>query len=93
MQLSAPVPLELSKFGLAATMREIGEVDLRDVPESPDGGLIADYRGPVGDPAELVPWFASIPGIVGHGLFPPKLVSEVLIGRGETAERLELVRG
>jgi ribose 5-phosphate isomerase A len=91
-ELSAPVPLELSKFGLAATMREIGEVDLRDVPQSPDGGLIADYRGPVGDPAELGAWFASIPGVVEHGLFPPKLVSEVLIGRGERAERLELAR-
>jgi ribose 5-phosphate isomerase A len=91
-ELSAPVPLELSKFGLAATMREIGEVDLRDVPQSPDGGLIADYRGPVGDPAELGAWFASIPGVVEHGLFPPKLVSEVLIGRGENAERLELAR-
>jgi len=90
--LSAPVPLELSVFGLAATMREIGDVDLRDVPESPDGGLIADYRGEIGDPAELAAWFASIPGIVEHGLFPPKLVSEVLIGRGESAERLELVR-
>jgi ribose 5-phosphate isomerase A len=90
--LSAPVPLELSKFGLAATMGEIGDVDLRDVPESPDGGLIADYRGQVGDPAELAAWFASIPGIVEHGLFPPELVSEVLIGRGETAERFELVR-
>jgi ribose 5-phosphate isomerase A len=92
-ELSAPVPLELSKFGLAATMREIGEVELRDVPESPDGGLIADYRGAVGDPAELGAWFASIPGVVEHGLFPPTLVSEVLIGRGESAERLELVRG
>ena len=91
-QLSAPVPLELAKFGLAATMREIGEVELRDVLESPDGGLIADYRGPVGDPAELSAWLASIPGVVGHGLFPPKLVSEVLIGRGESAERLELAR-
>jgi ribose 5-phosphate isomerase A len=87
-ELSPPVPLELSKFGLAATMREIGEVDLRDVPESPDGGLIADYRGPVLNPAELGAWFASIPGVVEHGLFPPKLVSEVVIGRGESVERL-----
>jgi ribose 5-phosphate isomerase A len=92
-ELSPPVPLELSGFGLAATMREIGEVDLRDVPESPDGGLIADYRGPVGDPAELAAWLASVPGIVEHGLFPPKLVSEVLIGRGDSAERLDLGRG
>jgi ribose 5-phosphate isomerase A len=74
-------------------MREIGEVELRDVPPSPDGGLIADYRGPVGDPAELGAWLASIPGVVAHGLFPPELVDEVLIGRGESAERLELVEG
>jgi len=86
-ELSPPVPLELSKFGLAATMREIGEVDLRDVPESPDSGLIADYRGPVSDPAELGAWFASIPGVVEHGLFPPELVSEVLIGRDEAVDR------
>jgi ribose 5-phosphate isomerase A len=92
-ELSPPVPLELAKFGLAATMREIGEVDLRDVPDSPDGGLIADYRGPVDDPAELGAWFASIPGVVEHGLFPAKLVSDVVIGRGESAERLELERG
>jgi len=92
-ELSPPVPLELSKFGLAATMREIGEVDLRDVPETPDGGLIADYRGQVGDPSELGAWFASIPGVVEHGLFPAKLVSQVVIGRGESAERLQLGRG
>ena len=92
-ELSPPVPLELSKFGLAATMREIGEVDLRDAAESPDGGLIADYRGPVGNPIELGEWFASIPGVVEHGLFPPELVSEVLVGRGDSVERLELERG
>lgn len=84
--LSPPVPLELASFGLAATLSELGEAELRDVPESPDGGLIADYRGPVGDPAELGAWFASIPGVVEHGLFPPQLVSEVIVGRGATAE-------
>jgi ribose 5-phosphate isomerase A len=89
-ELSPPVPLEIAKFGLAATLREIGEVELRDVPDSPDGGLIADYGGAIGDPAELAAWFASIPGVVEHGLFPPQLVTEVLIGRGERAESLEL---
>src|SRR3954468_22510806 len=59
-ELSPPVPLELAKFGLAATIREIGEVDLRDVPESPDGGLIADYRGQGGDPAEMGAWLRSL---------------------------------
>jgi ribose 5-phosphate isomerase A len=89
-ELSAPVPLELAKFGLAATLREIGSVDLRDVPDSPDGGLIADYGGELGDPAELASWFASIPGVVEHGLFPPSLVTQVLIGRGDIVESLEL---
>ena len=87
--LSAPVPLELAKFGLAATMRELGEVSLRDAPESPDGGLIADYGGPVGDPGDLAALFSATPGVVEHGLFPPQLVSEVLVGRGEKAQPLD----
>jgi len=89
-ELTPPVPLELAKFGLAATLREVGSVDLRDVPDSPDDGLIADYHGEVGDPAELASRFASIPGVVEHGLFPPSLVTEVLIGRGDSVESLEL---
>jgi ribose 5-phosphate isomerase A len=89
-ELSPPVPLEIAKFGVAATLREIGEVDLRDAPDSPDGGLIADYFGSVGDPGELATWFASIPGVIEHGLFQPQLVTEVLVGRGEHVESLAL---
>jgi ribose 5-phosphate isomerase A len=89
-ELSSPVPLELAKFGLAATMRELGDVELRDVPESPDGGLIADYTGPVGDPGRLAARFAMTPGVVEHGLFPSWVVSEVLVGRGGAAEPLAL---
>jgi ribose 5-phosphate isomerase A len=88
--LSPPVPLELARFGLAATLRELGEVELRDVPASPDGGLIADYGGTVGDPAELAIRLAGTPGVVEHGLFPPALVSDVIVGRGESAEPLRL---
>jgi ribose 5-phosphate isomerase A len=66
----------------------MGEAGLRDVPPSPDGGLIADYRGPVGDPAELAGRLSAIPGVVEHGLFPPELVSEVLVGRAGSVERL-----
>jgi ribose 5-phosphate isomerase A len=88
--LGPPVPLELAKFGLAATLRELGQIGLRDAPESPDGGVIADYHGPVGDPAALSAWFAETPGVIGHGLFPPAMVSEVLVGRGETVERLAI---
>jgi ribose 5-phosphate isomerase A len=90
--LSAPVPLELAKFGLAATLRELDQVELRDVPESPDGGLIADYGGVVGDPAELAARLAAVPGVVEHGLFPSALVSDVIIGRGEAADALALAR-
>jgi ribose 5-phosphate isomerase A len=86
--LSPPVPLELARFGLAATLRELGEVELRDMPESPDGGLIADYSGPVAARRELAGRFAGTPGVVEHGLFPPELVSDVIIGRGEAAEPL-----
>ncbi len=89
-ELSGPVPLELARFGLAATLRELGEVELRDAPESPDGGVIADYGGPVGDPAELAGKLAATPGVIEHGLFPPDLVSDVIVGRGEATETLAL---
>lgn len=85
--LRGPVPLELFGFGAASTLARLGpEVELRDVPPSPDGGLIADYRGAIGDPAELAAWLEADPGVAAHGLFPPTMVSEVLIGRGEVVE-------
>ena len=86
--VSAPIPLELLDFGLAATMRELGHVALRGVPRSPDGGVIADYLGEVDDPSELARWLSAVPGVIEHGLFPPSLVSEVLIARGPTLERV-----
>jgi ribose 5-phosphate isomerase A len=92
-RIGAPVPLELSPFGLASTMLrvagELGEVNLRaGAPPSPDGGVIADYLGEVADPAELATTLASIPGVVDHGLFPGAMVTEVLVGRGDAVERL-----
>jgi ribose 5-phosphate isomerase A len=89
--LRGPVPLELFAFGVASTLARLGdEVEVRDVPPSPDGGPIADYRGPIGDPAELAARFDADAGIAGHGLFPPAIVSEVLIGRGELVEKLTI---
>ncbi len=84
--LHGPVPLELLAFGLRSTICRIGQVTLRQVPLSPDGGVIADYEGPVGDPAALADWLASTPGIVEHGLFPPEMVATILVGRGESVE-------
>ncbi len=89
--LSAPVPLELLAFGLRSTLARLGpEVDLRDVPPSPDGGVIADYRGEIGDPAILAARLEADPGISSHGLFPPDMVSEVLVGAGDSVNHLTL---
>jgi ribose 5-phosphate isomerase A len=85
-RLEPPVPLELLAFGLESTLRALDPVELRDVPRSPDGGVIADYRGPIGDPGELAARLAATPGVVEHGLFPPSLVSRVLVARGADVE-------
>jgi len=85
-ELAPPVPLELLEFGLAATLQRLGEVRLRDVPRSPDGGVIADYTGGFDDPEELADRFATTVGVVEHGLFPPALVSDVIVARGEEVE-------
>jgi ribose 5-phosphate isomerase A len=86
--LSAPVPLELFAFGLRSTLSRLGpEVELRDAPPSPDSGAIADYRGEIGDPATLAARLEADPGIAAHGLFPPDMVSEVLVGTAGTVER------
>ncbi len=85
--IRAPVPLELLRYGLAATLRELGTAEVRaGTPDSPDGNAIADYTGEIGDPAALAARLSAVPGVVEHGLFPPSLVSDVLIGRGDTVE-------
>lgn len=85
-RLRPPVPLELLEFGLAGTLRRLGSVRLRDVPRSPEGGVIADYTGDFDDPAELAARLAETVGVVEHGLFPAALVSEVVIARGDEVE-------
>jgi ribose 5-phosphate isomerase A len=91
--LRAPVPLELLSFGLPSTVQRLrealGDVELRDVPPSPDGGVIADYRGEIGDPAELAARLSATPGVVEHGLFPPEMVSAVCVGRDGAAVWIE----
>jgi ribose 5-phosphate isomerase A len=85
-RVHGPVPLELLRFGLAATLADLGSATLRDVSLSPDGGVIADLEGPIEDPAALAARLDATPGVVAHGLFPPSMVSEVLIGRGDDVE-------
>jgi ribose 5-phosphate isomerase A len=88
--IAPPIPLELLAYGLDATLARLGEVELRNVPASPDGGAIADYLGPVDDPARVAAWLSATAGVVEHGLFPPELTSDVLVGRGGDVQRLAL---
>ncbi len=89
--LRPPVPLELLRFGVRSTLRRVGRlgtVGLReDAPGTPDGNVLADYTGEIGDPGRLAGELEAIAGVVGHGLFPPELVSEVIVGRD--ADRAE----
>ena len=87
--LHSPIPLELLAFGLRATMRRVAPASLRDVPLSPDGGVIADYHGPVDDPLALAVRLSATPGVIQHGLFPPEMVATVLVGRGESVDRTD----
>ena len=85
-EVGPPVPLELLRFGLSATLRrlsDLGPVELRKAPATPDGGVIADYSGAVGDPTALAAALSAVPGVVDHGLFPPALVSLVLVGNAD----------
>jgi ribose 5-phosphate isomerase A len=86
-QIEAPIPLELLRFGLDATvdaLNQSGQVVIRaSSPPSPDGGVIADWHGPFADPGALAGFFDSVPGVVSHGLFAPDMVSDVVVGRAD----------
>jgi len=86
-ELLPPVPLELVPFGVGHTLVSVAPARLRGIPPSPDGGLIADYLGPVDDPCELAARLSATPGVVEHGLFEPELVSLVLIGGADAVQR------
>jgi ribose 5-phosphate isomerase A len=89
-RIGPPVPLELSRFGLDATLAELGSVRLRDAPLSPDGGVIADYLDPFEDATALTARLDATPGVYGHGIFAPSLTSDVLIATGTVVEHRRL---
>jgi ribose 5-phosphate isomerase A len=91
-ELRPPIPLELLAFGIESTLKRLGDVRIRDVPLSPDGGVIADFVGAFDDPAGLAAEFDRTPGVVEHGFFPPDLVSTIIIGRGESTETTDMSR-
>ena len=88
--LAPPVPLELLQFGLAATLARLDTVRLRDVPTSPDGGVIADFTDAFDDPADLAVRLDTTVGVVEHGLFSPEIVSDVVVARGPDATHVSL---
>lgn len=85
--LSAPIPLEILRYGATATLAALHPASPRDAPPSPDGGLIADFLGSVDDPAALAARLSATPGVTDHGLFPPSLTGDVIIARGDDVER------
>jgi ribose 5-phosphate isomerase A len=88
-QITAPIPLELHRYGLAATLRELGDAVIREgAPASPDDGVIADYLGEIPGPAGLASRLSATPGVVDHGLFSPGLVADILIARGDEVEHI-----
>ncbi|HSI98137.1 MAG TPA: ribose 5-phosphate isomerase A [Gaiellaceae bacterium] len=86
-QIAAPIPIELLAFGVEATLAELAYASRRNAPPTPDGGVLVDWVGPVDDPSELAQQLSATPGVVDHGLFPPELVSETLVGRRDAVER------
>jgi ribose 5-phosphate isomerase A len=89
--IRAPIPLELLTFGLPSTLRRLAHAQVREGwPPSPDGGVIADFQGPVDDPARLAAWLSAEAGVVDHGLFEPRLTSDLLIARGTEVEHRTL---
>lgn len=85
-RLAPPIPLELLDFGIAATLRRLGTITLRAVPRSPDGGVIADYTGSFDDPQGLAERLSAEAGVVDHGIFPPELVSDIVVASGTAVE-------
>ena len=80
-RITAPIPLELLRYGLGSTLARLGSAEIRpDTPASPDAGVIADYTGEVEDVGSLAADLAAVPGVVDHGLFEPDLVSQILVG-------------
>jgi ribose 5-phosphate isomerase A len=86
-ELAPPVPLELLAFGVRHTLARLGDARLRGTALSPDGGLIADYLGPIGEPGELAARLSATAGVLEHGLFAPDMVSLMLIAGEHGVER------
>jgi len=85
-RLGRAVPVEVLSFGAAATLedlRRFGEVVLRSPEPTLNGGLLADVHARLSDPRTLSDQLDGLPGVLGHGLFGPELVDDIIVGRAE----------
>lgn len=87
--VTPPIPVELLAFGLESTLRLLESAALRTAPPTPDGGILADYLGPMEHLDRLATRLALTPGVVEHGLFPPHLTSEILVATGTSIRRFQ----
>lgn len=89
-ELAPPIPLELHDFGFDAMASALGDVRRRDAALTPDGGVLADWwpsEGSLADPVGASARLSNSPGVVEHGLFPPEMVHEVIVGTSEGGTR------
>jgi len=87
--LRPPVPIEILRFGAAATLYRLPEAVVREGwPPSPDDGIICDFHAGTDDPAALAARLSAATGVVEHGLFPPEMISDVLVARGADVSSL-----
>src|SRR3954452_18650579 len=91
-RIGPPVPIEVLAYGAAATLHRLQHAVVRPGPPSPDGGMIADWTGPVDDPVRLAVGLDAEPGVVAHGLFGPELVTDVVVARDGDVEHT-VIRG
>ncbi len=94
------LPVEVVRFGLAATSRHLAALGLRPQLRQSGGQPLVTDNGnyildcgtdPIDQPAELERSILAIPGVVGTGLFLG-MASLVLLQRGSTVEVREFRR-
>jgi len=83
-RLARAVPVEVLAFGAEATLhdlRRFGDVVLRSPELTINGGLLADVHARLSDPRTLSDQLDGLPGVLGHGLFGPQLVDDIIVAR------------
>ena len=89
-RLRPPVPLELLAFGLAATLRALPAAGCATHRRHPTAASWPTTTATSAIPALLAELLDAVPGVVSHGLFPPSMVTTVLVARGGEVEARQI---